>query len=268
MNKHIARHERVLKIEPKSTEKRKYSCSLCTNQQFHTKHLLRKHLVLVHQESLPFQCEKCDLQFHLRSRLKAHQRRHRGYDCSFTNCDFHTDKWSLLRKHLSLEHRKLECNICRKTYKSHYNLRIHEQTVHNEVDSNSPETQFKCTFADCDKWYLRSSSLKTHIRTFHCEPKHICSYSSEDGTIQCGKKFRHKKSLIHHIEIEHSSKLKAKKKVSKRKTKCKNVPRFKPVVDEKQLDVNDQLILKLCEERTAVDICLEDLHQSNLYQTT
>lgn len=55
---------------------------------------------------------------------------------------------------------------------------------------SSSAPSFACDLPGCSKAYARESSLRTHQRNSHGEPKYSCD--------QCGAKFRHKKSLNNH----------------------------------------------------------------------
>ncbi|KAH9426230.1 Transcription factor IIIA [Dermatophagoides pteronyssinus] len=250
LNKHLRRHEKETTTKSFRNKCHKYSCIECPELLFRNKTQLKQHQANVHNQ-MPFKCEHCDQGFILRSKLNAHRHRHRGYKCARENCDYQTDRWSDLRKHLANEHRKLECNICMKSYSSLYNLRLHRQTVHPDESIGQIEPEFHCPHNDCNRSYTRLTSLQTHLRTNHCDPKHCCSY--------CDQKFRHKKSLQKHLDRLHSNndnsdndnvKPVAEKKTSKMKlteAKLNKLLRIKSLFDDKQsIDIdctenNDQI---------------------------
>ncbi|XP_046920637.2 transcription factor IIIA [Dermatophagoides farinae] len=252
LNKHLRRHDK----EPskKSRQRREYACTECPELLFRNKTQLKQHQASVHNQ-MPFKCEHCERGFIVRSKLNAHRRRHRGYQCGRENCNYQTDKWTDLRKHLAKEHRKLECNVCMKTYSSSYHLRVHRQTAHPDESIEVPK--FHCPHTDCDRSYTRSSSLRGHLLANHCDPKHCCS--------NCDKRFRHKKTLVAHLDRCHSSNSgnnERKKVISKKTSKIKltkakldKLLRVKSLFQPKQSNT---------EETTDTD-CSENINHSDGY---
>lgn len=214
------------------------------------------------------------MKFVFESKLRVHQRRHNGYKCSYPSCEYKTDKWTELRQHLSQKHRKLECSICAKRYATSHNLKVHIESVHKESSTVGPEygesklaNTFPCPHEDCAKSYERESSLRTHLKTYHCpQPQFICPNFDV-----CGRKYRHKKSLDIHVKLtDHSNpdvfKVSQKKKTKPRKTKSEkiNVKKMTRIASflRKQLEYEegDPVI----QPDTAANINLDDLLESNL----
>lgn len=184
---------------------------------------MRSHRANEHGDSLPYNCPVCSKGFSLQWQLKRHLKHHRPKvrKCDHPGCTFQSDKWSALRKHLTT-HTKLECSTCFKKFSRFDYLRVHELAKHS---SSAPS--FACDLPGCSKAYPRESSLRTHQRNSHGEPKYSCE--------QCGAKFRHKKSLNNHSSKcgKISPTLPLDSTVSP--AKMKNSPVIKPNVKDKSL---------------------------------
>lgn len=128
------------------------------------------------------------------SKLRSHRKTHDGYSCNYENCIFIAFKWSDLRKHTALEHkRSYSCNLCKKVLTSQSALNSHKLN-HQEYQKD----RLICPVKGCKRSYAKKSNLKSHIKISHGEPNFKCTF--ED----CLKKFYHKKSLKIHLESEHN----------------------------------------------------------------
>lgn len=216
-----------------------YFCDLCP-EKCNRKYLLRIHRAHAHGEKLTHVCSVCSKSFALEYKLRIHMKTHndRKYSCTYPECGFHSDKWSALRKHVATEHSTMVCTTCGKRFKRNENLVAHRQTKHPE--QSTVIRLFSCDRPGCSKSYTRETSLKTHQRNSHDEPKFVC--------IKCNSKFRHKKTLKDHetkcgSKPEKEEKRKEPEKKKKPPTKRKR-DRMHPFVNESQFNEADWLALE------------------------
>lgn len=150
---------------------KRYNCEVCL-KELKSKFLLKAHLAQ-HTGDKPFKCNKCELGFAVKQNLLRHQKTHQGYKCDRDDCNFIAEKWSLLRKHVAINHKTIhQCNECGQVLSSKFKLRLH---VKNH--------KFFCTVDDCDKKFTRKIHLKNHINSCHTGPLVSCPH------LNCDKKF-------------------------------------------------------------------------------
>jgi uncharacterized C2H2 Zn-finger protein len=178
-----------------------YACSVC-NKEFKNRDSVNKHMKMMHirDEENFIKCPDCDKLVH-----KYHYKKHAQImpgerDLQF-NCD-RCDK-SFRNKRCYVYHRQthtlnessLVCsmNNCGKVFATLQSLTLH-QKVHSDVKD------FKCPFADCDKQYVKSQGLKTHIQLVHHLSKRRCPVSAE-----CEYESAKHLGLRNHIVSVHSN---------------------------------------------------------------
>ena len=163
------------------------ACPDC-GQTYRHKYGLKVHRA-THTGQLPFKCDICEKAFALKSQLKRHEKRHQGYDCAYENCGYHALTWTSLRKHITVQHRLVhKCDICDKTFSSHYSLLTHEKLHNGE--------KLVCPFENCGRSYVKKSNLNIHFKT-HTDERFHCEMNG------CKKKFKHKISLVNHQKMIH-----------------------------------------------------------------
>lgn len=175
---HLERHKKTphLKVDkPKKT----YACSHC-DKCCKSKFDLRLHEA-VHTGNKPLKCDVCDAAFAKKGRLKQHLKTHHTYSCTFPECGFEADRWSLLRKHLPIHN--VKCPHCSSRFKNHQSLEKHVLTH---------TLSLKCD--QCDLLYASRSSLRCHIRSVHDKVMFKCTVHG------CEKEFSFRKSLRHHMK--------------------------------------------------------------------
>ena len=106
-----------------------HQCPIC-QKVFKTKHLLSRHLSVVHTEDRPYNCDTCDLKFKSMTNLKAHQVMHTG-------------------------EKKFSCKICEKLFSYKTSL-LHHMKMHDNVKP------FGCPH--CKKRFTQNGNLQEHIR--------------------------------------------------------------------------------------------------------
>ncbi|XP_025160475.1 zinc finger protein 317-like [Harpegnathos saltator] len=104
-------------------------------------------------------------------------------------CDKRFSNNAFLEKHVEKVHKRpYKCNLCSKSYKTPYHLKVHKKT-HTEVH--------ECV--TCGLKFRRRLGLQRHQIRSHstAEKKYICDY--------CGKQTRLKSDILMHISNAHST---------------------------------------------------------------
>lgn len=204
---------------------RPYKCNHCP------KTLSKLRLLIAHEWKhtghLPFQCARCGLRFRTDGDLISHERVHtreKPYLCAECGKTF-SQKSNLLR-HLNFIHsesrhdKKHSCSECEKSFKEKGALKKHQRSKHYNEFFRHPcpycgkmlsastiarhklihtgERPFKCTVADCDRYFRSTSEVKKHVLMRHTtERPYKCDV--------CGKGFIKMCYLNAHAKI-HSGK--------------------------------------------------------------
>ena len=84
-----------------------------------------------------------------------------------------------------------KCKFCKKTFDSTNNLRIHEQTIHDQ------KKQITCRYCDDTKTFSNKPSLQIHYKRIHKDKYYIFCQ-------QCDKAFMGKRPLKKHIKRNHN----------------------------------------------------------------
>ena len=184
LNKHLKRPHNG-ESDANKREKKKYICKEC-KKEFKNKFLLKTHFS-EHTGIKPFKCEECDAAFALRSRLIRHKKRHRGYPCDKSDCQFVADTWSQLRKHIAVSHKRVySCNLCSKVLLSKYSL-----------DNHLKAHKFNCLYEDCYKSFIRKCHLNDHVLNEHNTHPFVCDFKD------CNQRFTNDLTLYQH-KLSHS----------------------------------------------------------------
>ncbi|KAH9373508.1 hypothetical protein HPB48_003460 [Haemaphysalis longicornis] len=126
-----------------------------------------------HTAVLPYPCPEpgCSKAFLLPSRLRAHQRTHRGYACDVQGCEEVFTKWTLLRKHRKVDHqRRFSCDACGREFFSKWNLKVHAET-HGEQEEGS---LYCCPHEGCSRFYSHAKNLRQHLASAHENRRFPC----------------------------------------------------------------------------------------------
>ncbi|XP_029359178.1 transcription factor IIIA-like [Echeneis naucrates] len=175
-------------------EHRKYVCRFegC-GLDFRKNKQLKTHMCEQHTQLPLYQCthEGCQMSFSFPSKLKRHEKVHRGYPCGEDGCSFTAKTWTENLKHRKEQHRRtLKCEQCSKVFRDSWFLQQH-QRVHSDV-----RVVFKCPRDDCDRSFTTTFNLQSHINSFHEELRPFAC--THDG---CGKTFAMRKSLQRHSVV-------------------------------------------------------------------
>ncbi|KAG0710083.1 Zinc finger protein 418 [Chionoecetes opilio] len=174
----------------KNHQRRKHQESLQTcpqcNKLYPAHYLWTRHM-LVHTNSRPFSCDKCEKKFKSKAELINHQRIHRPSEERYTHCcevcgKRFTQKANL-DSHLRLHtgNRPFSCEFCGKCFSQRGNLEEHRR-IH------TGEKPFVC--ATCGVSYSRQGQLAMHRRQHTGEKPHKCQY--------CEKEFLRREVLKKH----------------------------------------------------------------------
>ncbi|XP_063880944.1 zinc finger protein ZFMSA12A-like isoform X1 [Scylla paramamosain] len=174
----------------KNHQRRKHQDSLQTcpqcNKLYPTHYLWTRHM-LVHTNSRPFSCDKCEKKFKSKAELINHKRIHRPSEERYTHCcevcgKRFTQKANL-ESHLRLHsgNRPFSCEFCGKCFSQRGNMEEHRR-IH------TGEKPFVCDV--CGVSYSRQGQLAMHRRQHSGEKPHKCQY--------CEKEFLRREVLKKH----------------------------------------------------------------------
>ncbi|CAK6975712.1 general transcription factor IIIAa [Scomber scombrus] len=201
-NSNRARH--ISRVHTHEQEHRKYMCKVdgC-GLEFKKNKQLKSHMCEQHTQLPPYQCtyEGCQMRFTFPSKLKRHEKVHRGYPCKEEGCIFTAKTWTEYVKHRKEQHRSiLRCEQCSKVCKDSCVLQQHQQ-VHCEE-----RVVFICPREDCKRSFTTLFNMQSHINSFHEELRPFaCTHQG------CGKTFSMKQSLQRHAVVHDPERKKLKR---------------------------------------------------------
>ncbi|XP_076006444.1 transcription factor IIIA isoform X2 [Genypterus blacodes] len=186
-NSNRARH--VSRVH--AQEQRLYACKVegC-GLEFRKNKRLKSHMCERHRELPPCRCpvQGCDMSFSCPSKLRRHEKVHRGYPCTEEGCAFTGKTWTEYLRHRKEQHRvTVSCDLCSKEFKDSWFLEQHRR-VHSPV-----RAVLKCPRDGCDRSFTTVFNLQSHVGSFHEELRPFaCSHPG------CGRTFAMKQSLQRH----------------------------------------------------------------------
>ncbi|KAK2817443.1 hypothetical protein Q5P01_025634 [Channa striata] len=192
-----------------SQEQKKYVCQFdgC-GMEFKKNKQRKSHMCEQHTHVPPYQCtyEGCQMRFTFPSKLKRHEKVHKGYPCKEEGCAFTGKTWTEYLKHRKEQHKTLvRCDKCSKVFRDSWFLQQH-QYVHSDV-----RVVIKCPRDGCQRSFTKASNLQCHINAFHEGLRPFtCTHPG------CGKTFAIKKSLQRHGVLHNPGSKKQKKPKPKR----------------------------------------------------
>jgi len=149
-----------------------------------------------HTGEKPFKCQVCDKAYIRKGDLVTHMRVHTGgekpFPCSNSSCD----KTYLRKADLTIHMRThtgekpFKCLQCDRTFIRSSALKTHILYVHGG------ERPFKCS--SCDKAFVRKTTLQTHMRTHTGEKPFEC--------LVCRTFFATKGNRTRHFRLTHTKK--------------------------------------------------------------
>lgn len=212
--KNVERH--ILAVHMKSF---KFNCPLSEcDRQYTTQAALKLHCVRDHDESSPFECEKCKQKFSCESLLKIHKqrltcrpRKNKNVEKKFIekshvcpHCDFRTAHQFSLTQHVNLIHLNIrktwKCSHCENTeFSNRISLNQHMFNFHNLSHIRCPE---------CDQAFSNEAQLKLHKDSLKCNARKATEddfVESESGVMctLCNRNYRSKKEWITHYFNHH-----------------------------------------------------------------
>lgn len=190
-------------------EQRRYVCRHdgC-GLEFRKNKQLKSHVCDQHAQLPPYCCtyEGCQMRFSFPSKLKRHEKVHRGYPCTEEGCSFSGKTWTEYLRHRKEQHRLVfKCEQCEKTFRDSWFLQQH-QRVHAEA-----RLVLRCPRDGCQRSFTTTFNLESHISSFHEELRPFaCTHAG------CGKTFAMKQSLQRHNIVHDPERKKMKKPNPKR----------------------------------------------------
>ncbi|XP_064629375.1 uncharacterized protein LOC135488651 isoform X2 [Lineus longissimus] len=200
----------ILGLKANEDDLSQLRCPRCDFQGYYLQQY-QDHLRAAHEADLE-KCKCCNFAtFEKEDLMKHFKVTHPRNICAV--CEFTAEHAYVIKRHMMRHNAKgCECELCGRTYKDSYILKMHIKMVHMPA-----EVLFECTV--CAKKFTRKAHLKRHLRIHdpekpfkcpHCdyrgceksditkhlliheEPKHCCEV--------CGKSFRHIKNKELHLK--------------------------------------------------------------------
>lgn len=169
---------------------------------------LKSHMCEQHTQLPPYPCtyDGCQMRFAFPSKLKRHEKVHRGYPCKEEGCSFTGKTWTEYLKHRKEQHRVvLTCDQCSKVFRDSWFLQQH-QRVHSET-----RVVLVCPRDGCSRSFTTVFNLESHVGSFHEERRPFaCAHTG------CGKTFTMKQSLQRHSIVHDPERKKLRKPRPKR----------------------------------------------------
>lgn len=173
---------------------REFVCDLC-DEKFARKSKLRQHM-FTHTGYFNYRCSVCEKGFVQLSHLKRHEKIHSSRVCD--QCSEGFPNWSSLMAHKRDVHSTEETNRCIDCDKMFRNKRTLKNHRKMHVKESEERLVYKCTFANCPRFFSNQSNLLTHYKSAHENKKYACTV---DG---CGRELTTKQSMNNHIRVMHS----------------------------------------------------------------
>ncbi len=180
---------KYLLTQHEATHKKSFICDYC-GKSFPFKAFYEQHKNSKHTKEKKFTCSECPKFYYTKRALNVHISSIHG-DLETIPCHICGKllKPSSMSVHISQVHTEegtVQCPICKKEFKRQSYLDDHTKEVHE----NGAGTQYRCTWPNCDKVFVRKRSLKCHLDVHNDVRRFECSL--------CSKKFRSKAHLINH----------------------------------------------------------------------
>lgn len=200
--KYFSRKSRLEEHELRHTGIRQYECPEC-DKKYTTQAGLKTHMEDVHNDNLPYVCDKCGKGFSKEGKLRYHYAVHietRDFICDLCQKGFKTQGHLNLHKstHLPSDKKKKRpprnrrktcvCPFCGKVSSS---IGVHSM----HIRTHTGEQRYECHI--CLKRFTSSGSHKKHLRVHTGEKPYECEY--------CQKAFRQKHHMDTHIRGVHTN---------------------------------------------------------------
>ena len=174
-----------------SSAEKTFKCNLCAEEYYQAK-VFKVHMLELHKEKRPFACNafNCNFRSEKYSKLQKHVDIHSSnkmYPCPRCGKKFAQQKG--IDSHLKScgESRSHECNICKERFNYAAALKVHYRY-------HTGEKPYACS--KCQATFADSSNFKRHLRIH----ENTCPYPCH----LCAKKFRHSNTLKAHFAACHS----------------------------------------------------------------
>ena len=274
-------------LQNEDSNKNSFNCHTCKKSFKHLQ-TMKKHIIITHEGKL-FTCHICDYKVTRQEKIKSHvQFVHEGISIDCDKCDKKFRNHAYLRVHQRAVHEgiKLKCKLCDTECKYDSELRRHVRSIHMKKKDEKVKS-FQCEHCDyvsdiyshitthmsgkhgekkqcpkCDKSFIWTSYLKSHIQSEHENKRYTCDLCNKEFTYK-GYLRKHKK--VHHANSKHycekcpfyTKNIFSLKNHIKSK-KCQKVSSTKTVINEHQIKENNQKMQRFTKEFSTTKDKIED----------
>lgn len=168
----------------------RFRCNICYEEYVKAK-VFKVHMTEMHKVVKPFVCDfnNCNFRSDRYSKLQKHVDIHSGskaYACPNCGKKFAQQKGIVSHRRSCIEQRTHECSICKEKFNYAAALKVHFR-------HHTGEKPYSC--AKCPATFADSSNYKRHLRTH----ENVCPYPCR----LCPKQFRHSNTLKAHLAACH-----------------------------------------------------------------
>uniref|UniRef100_A0A1Q3F847 Uncharacterized protein n=1 Tax=Culex tarsalis TaxID=7177 RepID=A0A1Q3F847_CULTA len=168
--------------------KARFPCTQC--DRFFDRKSRREEHMLSHKSEPSFFCTLCPVGFKNQTNLQRHVNNvHFGlkpFACEVCGKEFAQKVEKIAHEQVHLKEANVPCELCNKTFKTDFRLRVHMRAAHREKQPGLKT--FECEV--CSKQFPTVKTLEYH-KLNHSEPNQLCTV--------CGKKYKTKALLDTHM---------------------------------------------------------------------
>ncbi|XP_050359825.1 zinc finger protein 546-like [Nymphalis io] len=144
-----------------------FTCDYC-NKTYHSRPQLKNHILWIHMDIRPHQCQWCGKRFYTPARLAEHSVVHtrvRNFECDICGAKLVSKMAAVYHRRRHTGERPYECQDCGEKFISSSRRSEHAKRRHNRG------SRLQCT--ECHASFVRNHELKKHMDKVHNPDNHL-----------------------------------------------------------------------------------------------